>query len=133
MVVWKTWPQLKNVGFLDVQKPAKYDDFVIYVLAQVKWLYCPTAPESAKPRGDEFRSRFARIPCANRDGRRMGQLGQRVRTELGCRKKRSISVTQFGRNCEISTSEGRSIQIGELGQTLHITSLSVVATWVSGK
>ena len=128
MVVWKTWPQLKNVGFLDVQKPAKYDDFVIYVLAQVKWLYCPTAPESAKPRGDEFRSRFARIPCANRDGRRMGQLGQRVRTELNLRKKRSMSVTQIERNFEISKSKGRPFQEAELDQTPDVTGLSVVAT-----
>ena len=38
MVVWKTWPQLKNVAILEAQKPAKYDDFVIYVLAEVKWV-----------------------------------------------------------------------------------------------
>ena len=38
MVVWKKGPQLKNVVFLDVEKPVNYDDFVIYVLAQVQLL-----------------------------------------------------------------------------------------------
>ena len=51
MVVWKTGPRLQNVGFFDVQKPAKYDDFVIYVLAQVTWLWCQTTTESTKKVG----------------------------------------------------------------------------------
>ena len=38
MVVWKTGPTLKNVVIFEAQKPAKYDGFVIYVLAQAKWL-----------------------------------------------------------------------------------------------
>ena len=44
----------------------------------------------------------------------MGQLGQRVRTELDRRKKRAISVTQIERNFGISTSEGRPFLEAEL-------------------
>jgi len=51
MVVWIKGPQLKNVGFLDLKKPVKYDDFVVFVLAQVTWLWCQTTTESAPSLG----------------------------------------------------------------------------------
>ena len=47
---------------------------------------------------------------------------------IGPSKKRPISVTQIERNSEISTSEGRSFQVAEFGQTPDVACLSVVAT-----
>ena len=62
MVAWIKGPQLKNVGFLDVQKAVKYKDFVIYVLAQVKWLWCQTTIELAPSVGGRFMEKLRKIP-----------------------------------------------------------------------
>ena len=65
--------------FLGLEKPVKYNDFVIYVLAQVTWLWCQTTTELAPSVGGTFKEKHRKIPMCTliepSDGNSWRKLG----------------------------------------------------------